>query len=77
MPVLLPSNRHSVSQLFAVVRRWQVSQSEDVVAKPDVEICFSKGCNFSLSVKDTSTIRAESCCRITLPFIDTVVFAPT
>ena len=74
MPVLFPSNRHSVPQLFAVVRRWQVSQSEDVVAKPDVDI-FSEGCNFSLSVKDISTIRAESRYRITLPFIDAVVFA--
>ena len=76
MPVLFPSNRHSVPQLFGVVRRWQVSQLEDVVAKPDVEI-FSEGCNLSVNVQDISTIQAESRYRITLPFIDADVFSLT
>ena len=56
-----------------------MSQSEDVVAKPDTEVFFffSEGCNFSVNVQDISTIQAESRYRITLPFIDADVFSPT
>ena len=55
------------------------ASAEDVVKKPDTEFFFffSEGCHFSANVQDISTIRAESCFRITLPFIDADVFSPT
>ena len=79
MPVLFPSNRHSVPPvLFALDGGLQmagvaIGRRGGEARRGD----FFEGCNFSLSVEDISTIRAESCCRITLPFIDTVVFALT